>query len=409
MSQFFKITTAGNLPPTVVETITGNDGVAEAAVSNNFNILTAGTTLKFIGSAGTETIDFALQNLLLGSTGSAITTADSNVGLGYLSLTSLTTGDGNLGIGQFAGASITDGTQNITIGYNTGSLINHSFRNTAIGYNALPSLDSAALTGENTAIGSAAGLALLSGTNNIFIGYLAGSAYSSSESSNISIGSLGVVAESNTIRIGEQGSGLSQQNKIYIAGIAGVTTSNTNIVTLDTTTGQLGAVNIIPVARGGTGANSLTGVLLGNGTSAITAISTVNNGVLITSATAVPSFLANGTTGQILTATTGSPPSWATPATLGNYVQTAVSRNILITDYIIGVTDTSAARTMTLPAVGAISKQLFIIKDESGGAAAFPIIVAAGTGTIDGAASVTIPSNYGAMTVYFNGTNYFVV
>ena len=37
----------------------------------------------------------------------------------------------------------------------------------------------------------------------------------------------------------------------------------------------------------------------------------VNNGVLITSSSGIPSLLANGTTGQVLTATTGSPPSWS--------------------------------------------------------------------------------------------------
>lgn len=96
-------------------------------------------------------------------------------------------------------------------------------------------------------------------------------------------------------------------------------------------------------------------------------------------------------------------------ALAANYVATAISYQILRSDYTIGVTNTAAARTITTPATGATTGQIWIIKDESGGAAAFPIIVAAGTGTIDGAASVTIPTNYGAMTVYFNGTNYFVV
>lgn len=131
-----------------------------------------------------------------------------------------------------------------------------------------------------------------------------------------------------------------------------------------------------PVVEGGTGAQTLTGVLIGNGTSAVTgnavtqydvlvggasnAISSVgpgtalqvlqsggnaanpaystatypatttinqllysssanvvggvtagNYGVLISSSAGVPSWLANGTTGQILTATTAGTPSWA--------------------------------------------------------------------------------------------------
>lgn len=64
------------------------------------------------------------------------------------------------------------------------------------------------------------------------------------------------------------------------------------------------------VAGGGTGAVTLTGVLLGNGTSPVTGITPGNYGVLISSAAGVPSWLANGTTGQILTATTAGTPSW---------------------------------------------------------------------------------------------------
>ncbi len=52
------------------------------------------------------------------------------------------------------------------------------------------------------------------------------------------------------------------------------------------------------------------GILYGNGSGAILATPAVNDGVLVTSNTGVPSLLVNGTTGQVLTATTGSPPSW---------------------------------------------------------------------------------------------------
>jgi hypothetical protein len=132
----------------------------------------------------------------------------------------------------------------------------------------------------------------------------------------------------------------------------------------------------MPVVEGGTGAQTLTGVLIGNGTSAVTgnaitqydvlvggasnAVSSVgpgtsgqvlqsggnaanpaystatypatttinqllyssatntvggvtagNYGVLISSSAGVPSWLANGTTGQVLTATTSGTPGWA--------------------------------------------------------------------------------------------------
>ena len=61
---------------------------------------------------------------------------------------------------------------------------------------------------------------------------------------------------------------------------------------------------------------TLDGVLYGNGTSAIQATSAVANGVLITNNASIPSFLPNGTVGQLLTATAG-PPAWMTPSSSG--------------------------------------------------------------------------------------------
>ena len=51
-------------------------------------------------------------------------------------------------------------------------------------------------------------------------------------------------------------------------------------------------------------------ILYSSAANTVGGITTANDGVLITSNTGVPSFLANGTTGQVLVATTGSPPSW---------------------------------------------------------------------------------------------------
>jgi hypothetical protein len=59
------------------------------------------------------------------------------------------------------------------------------------------------------------------------------------------------------------------------------------------------------------------GILFGNAGSSIGATSAVNNGVLITSNTGVPSLLANGTVGQVLTAQTSGPPIWTTISTAG--------------------------------------------------------------------------------------------
>lgn len=51
-------------------------------------------------------------------------------------------------------------------------------------------------------------------------------------------------------------------------------------------------------------------ILYSSAANTVSGITAANNGTLISGTTGVPSWLANGTTGQVLTATTGSPPSW---------------------------------------------------------------------------------------------------
>jgi hypothetical protein len=75
---------------------------------------------------------------------------------------------------------------------------------------------------------------------------------------------------------------------------------------------------------------------------------------------------------------------------------------------ILGVTDTTAARTITLATADNIDGRIIIIKDESGGASTNHItIVTEGSETIDGAVSITITVDYGVLRVYSNGTNWF--
>lgn len=78
-------------------------------------------------------------------------------------------------------------------------------------------------------------------------------------------------------------------------------------------------------------------------------------------------------------------------------------------DYYIGVTSTAAPRTITLPTAGVNKNQVFIIKDESGGAGTnnISVVVAGGVKTIDGLTSYPININYGSIYVIYNGTNYF--
>lgn len=105
------------------------------------------------------------------------------------------------------------------------------------------------------------------------------------------------------------------------------------------------------------------------------------------------------------------------PQSQGNVVKltkTATSYVALRTDYYIGVTNTAAARTITLPNTGSTTLapfigQVFIIKDESGAAGTNNITVTPNGGNIDGAASYVINTNYGRVEILFDGTNYFVI
>jgi len=102
---------------------------------------------------------------------------------------------------------------------------------------------------------------------------------------NIIIANNGTAAESNTIRIGTQGSSSGQQNKTYIAGIAGVSNSNTTLVTQDSSTAQLGATtSTYP------NTNAVSTLLYASSANVMSALATANSGVLTTSATGVPSI-----------------------------------------------------------------------------------------------------------------------
>lgn len=76
-------------------------------------------------------------------------------------------------------------------------------------------------------------------------------------------------------------------------------------------------------------------------------------------------------------------------------------------DYWLGVTDTSVARTVTLPtAVGRVGKA-FVVKDESGLAGTNAITVdGSGSETVDGSSSVSISANYGSVRLMSDGSNW---
>lgn len=217
-------------------------------------------------------------------------------------------------------------------------------------------------------------------------------------------------------------------------GLGTIATQNANAVAI--TGGSVTGITDLAVADGGTGLSAGTdGGVLGftaAGTIASSVLLTANALVLGGGAGATPTPMGSlGTTTTVLHGNAAGAPTfgavvpgdadltqnWTFTGALSaqggfrlNLTETAVSYLALATDVIIGVTDTSAARTISLPpAATAATDRLYIIKDQSGGASVNNITVDPdGAETIDGAATAVINTNYGSLSIYTNGSAWFI-
>ncbi|MGC2111565.1 MAG: tail fiber domain-containing protein [Candidatus Korobacteraceae bacterium] len=149
-------------------------------------------------------------------------------------------GGNNIFNGYHAGYSNTTGKFNTfsgsTTGYTNITGNNNTFYGAEAGYNS----DAVCC---NVFDGTEAGYNNTSASFGTFLGYQAG--YNNvTGSSDVYIANSGPLSgtESNTIRIGVQGSSNQQQNATYIAGIAGATVTGVAVF-VDTNTGQLGVAS----------------------------------------------------------------------------------------------------------------------------------------------------------------------
>lgn len=204
---------------------------------------------------------------------------------------------------SFSGATsivslnLTDANNNLFLGIGAGNLLGSTY-NTAVGFNAGNALDTGATA--NSIFGYNAGAQLVTGDNNSLLGTGAGYNLMTACDSNVMIGNTGTDGDSNKIIIGSQGSGAGQQNFCQIAGIVGVTASNPTVVTINSSTGQLGELAQLTVPLGGTGDSSFTAYApLVGGTTTTGALQSASTGLsssgfVLTSngSSAVPSFQA---------------------------------------------------------------------------------------------------------------------
>ena len=177
----------------------------------------------FMNTTGTGNTAAGRAALLGNETGSQNTAIDvealehsrignNNTAVGFMALHDNDSGSQNIAIGANALKQNIDGTWNTGVGGGALQFNTSGFRNTVMGYQALQQSTGST----NIAVGYHAGINLLSGNNNVYIGH------------------LGAESESQTIRIG------TAQTQTFIAGIAGVNVDNAEVVAVDATTGQLG-------------------------------------------------------------------------------------------------------------------------------------------------------------------------
>lgn len=322
------ITGAG---PGPIEIINGDTGFISGPMVTIYAdnaALTSGSSVQFINSGTISTLN--------------LTDVNANTILGFHAGTSAIVGQGNTGLGGEVLHSLVDGLNNVAIGYHALRTTASGSVNIAIGDEALLSLGTADY---NIGIGSSTLGTLLTGTNNIAIGIFAGVNYTGAESSNILLGNEGVLGESNVIRIGTQGTSAGEQDTCFIAGIVGVTTSNTQYVTINSSTGQLGASSVIP-------ANTL----------------------------------------NITSVASGASPYTVLPA-----------------DEFLAVQSAGGAITIKLPNAPTTGRVIYIKDSNGAAATShISVTTVGGAVTIDGQTTYTISTNYQSISVVFDGTSYEV-
>lgn len=351
----------------VGQTITGDTGGPLSPTAGNWNIISnvasngAGSSVLFSGSVSTLTLNVtdANSNTCIGSgSGNATFTGALNCGYGHLCMSAGPSASANCAYGNESLSALGFGFNNTCAGYQSGKVATTMTQSCGFGFQALKSettgdalvavgcnsAQSISGTVQNCCVGHSSLGSLLTGSYNTTLGALSGNSYTSSESSNLLLGSTGTTGESNVIRIGTQGSGNGQQNTAFMAGVVGVTVSNAEYVTINSSTGQLGVTSSI--------INTLRYTAVNHAASPYTVLSTDDYLGVTTTAGVVSILLPNTTT----------------------------------TGHVIIVKDTagnSATNAITVTTVG-------------------------GAVTIDGATSYTIGTNYEAIQLIFNGTSYEV-
>jgi len=198
--------------------------------------------------------------------------------------------------------------------------------------------------------------------------------------------------------------------------ISGTGTINSNLSYFDCS-----ALNTTALTLGGSGTQDFKYCTVLSGTASALSISTtaLSSYCSISSSNAsaiagAGTFNHSGLTflgsSRVISVTTQNGQVFKVGAPAYKYVSTAISYAVLSTDAIIGVTDNSSARTITMPNSGMAIGQRWSVKDQAGTAASANNITISGNGAnIDGAATYVINTNFGSVDLYWNGSNFFII
>ena len=249
-------------------TFTGDTGTPFSTSSVTIFANTAsnnsGSSVSFDASTPNMTLNVtdASQNTLIGNgAGNATLTGTGCTSVGFNTLDALTSGNRSTAVGVNALSLTTADSDHVAIGANALQNMNGGIEcvavgsgaltastadslNNAIGYHALNLLNGGI---QNCAFGGSSGASLTTGAQNLLLGNNSGTSYTSSESGNVLLNSSGVLGESHVLRIGAAtGTSGRDLSTAFICGINGNTVANTQMVTIDSSTNQLG-VMAVPV------------------------------------------------------------------------------------------------------------------------------------------------------------------
>lgn len=296
-------------------------------------------------------------------------------------------------VGTGSGNSIFSGTENAFFGDGVGPNITSSSQNTGVGYHAFNSLT---LGDNNVSVGALCLVNLTEGSQNTAGGFGAlGNLTDSNSNTAFGYLSCNVIEGQTTTGVGAFSFELAEaaDQSVAIGASAGssqVLYQNCTFLGFEadasvnslTNAAALGYSSVVSVDNGFILGNASS--LVGIGTSSPTSsLHVVSAGIA-----------ANLQGGQIVKVRTNA----GTTATLGT------------TDFILGQTSTASSITVTLPAIVAgNTNQIFTVKDQSGLANTHNITVnTTGGKLIDGAGSQAITANYGWLSVYNDGTQWYI-